>query len=149
MAYKSKICKAFFFGQTPAPFAPNHPPNFPRSQVASPIQINGLPIAAFDLAELTRTVPRMALSWRCVVGCDGCIRCCRLLPCASKPEWPQRPYADIREVLNTRRVDLYQHGSIGFCECRPPGYTGKTPRAPVPLANRTRAWLHAEYRRRR
>ena len=57
MAYKSKICKAFFFGRVPASFAPNHPPNFPRSLPASPIQINGLPIAVFDLAELTRTWP--------------------------------------------------------------------------------------------
>ena len=64
MAYKSKICKAFFFGRKHCRCAPNHLPNFPRSQVANPIEINGLPIAAFDLAELTRTVPKMALSWR-------------------------------------------------------------------------------------
>jgi hypothetical protein len=49
MAYKSKSCKTFFFGRKHCRFAPNHPPNFPRPLPASPIQINGLPIAAFDL----------------------------------------------------------------------------------------------------
>ena len=51
MAYKSKICKAFFFGRKDCRFAPNHPPNLLLYRVANPIAINGLPIAIFDLAE--------------------------------------------------------------------------------------------------
>ena len=71
MAYKSKICKAFFVGLRPDCFAPNHPPNFPRPLLANPIQINGLPIAIFDLAEIC---PNSPLAWRQVVGCDGWLR---------------------------------------------------------------------------
>ena len=68
MAYKSKICKAFFVDLRPDCFSPNHPRNFPRPFLASPIQINGLPIAIFDLAEIC---PNFVPTWRQVVGYDG------------------------------------------------------------------------------